>query len=214
VAAKRYFTASDPCGVTPSRLKRLGRATQLEYMEAWFRVNWENLANIKIHEDAEFVPIIPEDARSVLGDEFGQLVPDDCIQELVEKLEEEGLDWVCVARKQNGVETVSSSEGPAEPDPNTVDVSADRAPKTNDVPFFSGLVSDSALLPILGAPGVRRATALKANQSFFWPGVQNTPTATSTWTEPAAGQWQGMQDPPRAPPSDGNTGTSSQAKAH
>lgn len=197
MAGKRYFTAGDPRGVTPSRLKRLGRATQLEYMEEWFREYYEDPANETSRLDGEFVYLWggPYDALDELGNEFGDLVPEDRIEELARELRQEHINWAPTSRKRREME---EDEPVALPD---------QAPKTDDVPFFSGLVSGSEFLPNLGAGVARRAAALEPDRSFFWTGVPNTPTATSTLTEPAAGQ--GTQDPPRVPPSDGDTGGAS-----
>jgi hypothetical protein len=94
MAGKRYYTSDDPYGVTPSRLKRLGRAKQLEYMEEWFRDYYEDPANKTPRDDGEFVYPWggPYDAFDELGDEFGELVPEDRIEELVKKLQQECVD--------------------------------------------------------------------------------------------------------------------------
>ena len=50
----RYYSEDDPeIGVTPSRLKRLGRDKQLEYMHAWFHRYYQDPVHETPHESAE-----------------------------------------------------------------------------------------------------------------------------------------------------------------
>ena len=45
-ASRRYYSEDDPDhGVTPSQLKRLGKARQIAYMRFWFHRNFEDPAN-------------------------------------------------------------------------------------------------------------------------------------------------------------------------
>jgi hypothetical protein len=102
VARKRYYTPDDPDGVTPSRLRRLGRAAQLEYMEAWFREYYEEPENDAPYSEGEyhFVWGGPYDPYDELWNEFGGIVPEDRIQELANKLRLEWVEWAPSALKQ------------------------------------------------------------------------------------------------------------------
>jgi hypothetical protein len=171
VAGTRYYTADDPQGVTPSKLKRLGRARQLEYMEAWFREYYEDPANKTPHPEGEFVYPWggPYDAFDELGSEFGDLVPEDRIQELAEELRREHIDWAPTLRKQREMEEGENAARSATPRGAS---SPDPGPLTDAVPFFSNLVSDPVNL--YRAPRYRRWGALQSG------GAQDPPTVPSS----------------------------------
>jgi hypothetical protein len=122
VAGKRYYTAHDPHGRTPSRLKRLGQTAQLEYMEAWFREYYEDPVNEMTRSEPEyhFVWGGPYNAYDELRNEFEALVPDDRIQELAKRLEIECIEWAPTGQKEQELgsvadETVAFPMWPSEP---------------------------------------------------------------------------------------------------
>jgi hypothetical protein len=96
---QRYFSDEDrDNGVTPSRLKRLGKEKQLAYMRFWFFSNFEDPAQETPYNSEEggylFVWGGPYDAREQLSAEFGDFVPDDRIDQAAEEVEGEGIsDW-------------------------------------------------------------------------------------------------------------------------
>jgi hypothetical protein len=150
----------------------------------------------------------PYDAFDELGNEFGDLVPEDRIQELAKELERESIDWAPTSRKQKEVEqneTAAGSmtlagEGALSADATVVPPSKplalpDHAPKTHEVAVVSGLVGDQVRL--YQAEVARRAAALEQNQSFLRPGVQDAPILTSSGS------------PPMVPPTVGDTAGSS-----
>ena len=93
----RYYSPDDfDVGLTPSQLKRMGRAKQVEYMEHWFRYYFEDPSHETPRDEGDFVYIWggPYDAREQLYEEFGNLVSDERINEVAEELERGGtLHW-------------------------------------------------------------------------------------------------------------------------
>ena len=84
--------------MTPSRLKRLGKEKQLEYMLFWFRSNFEDPAHETPYEGREggyqYIWGGPYNALDQLGREFGDLVREDRIQEAADEAESDGIfDW-------------------------------------------------------------------------------------------------------------------------
>lgn len=96
---KRYFSEySDETGVTPSRLKRLGKATQREYLLHWFGMYYEDPAQETPYNSQEggyqYVWGGPYDAREELEEEFGSFISESVIESIVEEVESDGLtDW-------------------------------------------------------------------------------------------------------------------------
>ncbi len=96
---KRYYSENDPeVGVTPSRLKRLGKARQLEYMTYWFHRNYADPAQETPYETAEggyqYIWGGPYEANDELSNEFGDIVSEARIEEAVEIVQEDGIfDW-------------------------------------------------------------------------------------------------------------------------
>jgi hypothetical protein len=122
LARKRYYIPDNPDGVIPSRLKRFGRAAQLQYMEAWFREYYEDPADGLDPDDGEFVYPWggPYDAFDELAGEFGDLVPEERIQELANNLESECVEWAPTPQKQQELgsaadETLAFPMWPSEP---------------------------------------------------------------------------------------------------
>ncbi len=84
--------------MTPSRLKRLGKEKQLEYMLFWFRSNFEDPARETPYEGREggyqYIWGGPYNALEQLGREFGDLVREHRIQEAADEVESDGIfDW-------------------------------------------------------------------------------------------------------------------------
>jgi hypothetical protein len=96
---RRYYSGhDDEVGVTPSRLKRMSRARQREYMLHWFHRMFEDPTNETPYngEEGGFIYVWggPYDAREQLADEFYGIVPDELIDEVVEEVESDGItDW-------------------------------------------------------------------------------------------------------------------------
>lgn len=78
-------------------LRDADRETQLDVMESWFREQFEDPAERTPYESAEggYIWIWggPYDAREELESEFSGVVPEDVIDELVDKLEGECFEW-------------------------------------------------------------------------------------------------------------------------
>lgn len=93
----RYFSEDDlEVGVTRSQFKRLGRAKQLAYMKHWFETYYEDPVQETPRNDGEYNYVWggPYDAQDELGDEFGELVSDERMQEAVELVEYDGtVEW-------------------------------------------------------------------------------------------------------------------------
>jgi hypothetical protein len=95
---KRYFSGDDSeIGVTPSQLKRLGKAKQLEYLIHWFGRMFEDPANETPHNSEEggyqYIWGGPYDARDELDSEFGHLVSEEIIEQAVSQVEEHAVEW-------------------------------------------------------------------------------------------------------------------------
>lgn len=92
-----YFTADYEHPISKEELSKADRETQIEAMEVWFRRHFEDPAERTPYESAEggYIWIWggPYNAREELESEFSGIVPDDVIDELANKLEEECLEW-------------------------------------------------------------------------------------------------------------------------
>jgi len=92
----KYETGSQ-FPMSQDALRDADRETQLEVMEGWFRTRFEDPAERTPYESAEggYIWIWggPYDAREELESEFSDVVPEDVIDKLVDKLEGECLDW-------------------------------------------------------------------------------------------------------------------------
>lgn len=98
ISRKRYFSVDDfEIGVTPSQLKRLAKARQLEYLTWWFGIMFEDPANQTPYnsEDGGYQYIWggPYDASDELNGEFGHLVSEEVIERAVAEVEEGGVEW-------------------------------------------------------------------------------------------------------------------------
>ena len=98
-AGIRYYSEDDQeVGVTPSQLKRLGKAKQFAYMRFWFNRNFEDPSNETPYNSEEggfqYVWGGPYNALEQLGDEFGDIVPHERIEQVAERVERGGIiDW-------------------------------------------------------------------------------------------------------------------------
>jgi hypothetical protein len=94
--AKHYETGSQ-FPMPQESLRDADRDTQLEVIEYWFRERFEDPAERTPYESAEggYIWIWggPYDAREELEGAFGDIVPEDVIDELVDKLEGECFQW-------------------------------------------------------------------------------------------------------------------------
>jgi hypothetical protein len=92
-----YYETGSQFPMSKESLTDADRDTQLEVMKDWFRGRFEDPAERTPYESAEggYIWIWggPYDAREELEAEFGEVVPDDVIDELVEDLEGECTDW-------------------------------------------------------------------------------------------------------------------------
>lgn len=97
--AARYYSPGDPESyITPSTLKRLSRAKQIEFMVHWFNGLFWDPANDTPHDSGEggyqYIWGGPYDAHEELGDQFGGVVSDEVIEAAVEEVQSDGiLDW-------------------------------------------------------------------------------------------------------------------------
>jgi hypothetical protein len=96
---ERYYSDdSDDFGVTPSQLKRLGKARKREYMLHWFHRNFEDPARETPWNSKEggylYIWGGPYAADEVLHEEFGTLVTEKLIEDVAEEVQSEGIyDW-------------------------------------------------------------------------------------------------------------------------
>lgn len=92
-----YYTIDYVHGISSVDLRDYERQTQLDVMESWFYENYEDPAERTPYESAEggYIWIWggPYDAREELESEFGEVISDDVIDELVEKLERDCIEW-------------------------------------------------------------------------------------------------------------------------
>lgn len=95
----RYFSEDDfEVGLTRSQLKRASRERQMEYMRFWFAQHFEDPAEETPYNSEEggylYIWGGPYDAAEQLGDEFGDFIPEDRVQEVVDYVERDGtVDW-------------------------------------------------------------------------------------------------------------------------
>ena len=95
----RYYSEDDfEVGLTRSQLKRASRDRQIEYMRFWFAQYFEDPAEETPYNGEEggylYIWGGPYDAAEQLGDEFGDFIPEDRIQEVVAYVERGGIvDW-------------------------------------------------------------------------------------------------------------------------
>ena len=92
-----YFTPDLERPISVDALRDEAREIQLEVMEFWFRQRFEDPAERTPYESAEggYIWIWggPYNAREELETEFSEVVPNDLINELADRLEEECSEW-------------------------------------------------------------------------------------------------------------------------
>ena len=93
----KYFIPNFERPISKDELRKADRKTQLEVMETWFRDRFEDPAEHMPYESAEggYVWIWggPFDAQEELESKFSGVVPDDVIDELINKLSRECWEW-------------------------------------------------------------------------------------------------------------------------
>lgn len=92
-----YFTSDLEHPLSDDDVRTADRETQIDVLKTWFRKRFEDPAERTPYESAEggYIWIWggPYDAQEELGSEFGGLVPDDVIEEVVSDLEQECVEW-------------------------------------------------------------------------------------------------------------------------
>jgi hypothetical protein len=92
-----YWTLDYESPISKETLRDADRDTQLEVIENWFRRNFEDPAQRTPYESAEggYIWIWggPFTADEVLQEEFFEVVPEDVIDALIEKLQGEFVEW-------------------------------------------------------------------------------------------------------------------------
>src|SRR5438094_609634 len=94
----RLFELADGAGtITASELRRAGRDVQLDVMRHWFNANYEDPVENTPYESAEGGYIYiwggPYDPREELDGEFGEVIPDELIEELASELRNIAWEW-------------------------------------------------------------------------------------------------------------------------
>lgn len=83
--------------ISASELQRASRDRQIEVMRTWFYSNFEHPADSTPYESAEggYIWIWggPYDPQEVLEEEFGRLLKEEAVDELVSELSEISLEW-------------------------------------------------------------------------------------------------------------------------
>jgi len=99
---RRYFSDDDIVGKTPSALKRLSKARQREYLRHWFFRNFEDPQEQTPYADKEdrgdsnynYIWGGPYEAKDELWSEFGDVILENVIDEVVEEVEADGIiEW-------------------------------------------------------------------------------------------------------------------------
>lgn len=79
-------------------LRGLNRSSQVESLIEWFFHNFEDPAQNTPYESAEggyqYIWGDPDDAREQLDDRFARFVDPEVIEEAVDRIEQDGVDWV------------------------------------------------------------------------------------------------------------------------
>lgn len=99
-----YYSV-DHGAFTPDKLREAEPDVQHDVMEAWFRDRFEDPAERTPYESAEggYIWIWggPYDAREELESEFSGIVPDETIEELIDELEDECVEWAPTPRPED-----------------------------------------------------------------------------------------------------------------
>jgi len=93
--ARRIFINNEVGEISRTDFRRLPADQKREFMELWFRERFEGPEQETPRWDGEFHFIWggPYDARDELGDEFGDLVSQKMLDDLIGKLEAENSEW-------------------------------------------------------------------------------------------------------------------------
>ena len=92
----RYENEDGSISYTPSQVKRLAKAKQIEVMVAWFNANYEDPVQEMPYVDGEYIYVNggPFDASDAIQDEFSGLVPFERMEEAIGIVEQDGTtDW-------------------------------------------------------------------------------------------------------------------------
>lgn len=91
------FWLSDDSAVSETQLKTADRDVQIDAMRNWFHSNFIDPVHETPYDSGEggyqFIHGGPYDAEDELFSRFGDVVPEDVIEELVEELENESSEW-------------------------------------------------------------------------------------------------------------------------
>lgn len=88
-------------GVSRTQFRRMRKADKRELMVQWFHQNYEDPSNETPRDSGEFVYIWggPYEARDELYAKFGDIAPEELIEEVVREVEKGGLyDWAPVQK--------------------------------------------------------------------------------------------------------------------
>ena len=96
---KRYYSSFDPENyITPSRLKRLGREKQVDYITNWFSGLYEDPANETPYNGQEggyqYIWGGPYDAEEEIREEFEGVASENAIQAAIDEVQSDGIyEW-------------------------------------------------------------------------------------------------------------------------
>jgi hypothetical protein len=100
-----FFTSDLEHPLSEDDVSEADRDTQLDIVETWFRLRYEDPAERTPYESAEggYIWIWggPYDAREELEGTFSDIVPPDVIDEVVSKLQEECAEWAPTPRRED-----------------------------------------------------------------------------------------------------------------
>jgi hypothetical protein len=92
-------------GISRTEFRRLRKADKFELMLQWFNENFEDPAENTPFESAEggfqWIWGGPKDAREELYSQFGDIVPEAWIDEVANKIERRGTQWVPVQKVED-----------------------------------------------------------------------------------------------------------------
>lgn len=133
----RYFTDDDAVGVTPSQLKRFGRARQIEYIKAWFDTYFEDPVHGAPWVDGEYMYPFggPYEADDVIQDEFGKIVSYERMKEAIDDIVADGTtDWAPTSRHSSYIASYDPEADEAD------DVRPDADPGDLPAPTMASIV--------------------------------------------------------------------------
>jgi hypothetical protein len=122
--ARPFLEDGGQFGISKGGFRRLRKAEKRELMIEWFHQNFEDPAERTPYESAEggyqWIWGGPYDARDQLEGKFGGLAPESLIEEVVNKVEEDGLfDWAPTPSRDD------YDEGPPDEEPPSLDIFLD-----------------------------------------------------------------------------------------